>query len=235
MKTHTGKLLLRSFLLLLLFAFALVIYQFIHQTHYFPVKVVEVYGARHENHQEVQNLVSPLVAHNFFAVDIELIKDRLHQFPWVDKVSIRRVWPDRVEVQVTEHQPLAIWHDHNLLSSKGQIFDARGYELPADLPKFLGPEGKQGEMLQFFNDINRSFEPLHAKIAYLELTPYQMWRLVLDNGVRVQIGHKNVLTRLGQFVKVYPKVIGVKAKDVDYVDLRYPSGMAIRWKNASEA
>lgn len=209
-------------------------YKAIQQTQYFPVKVVHVYGARHVNHEEVQAAVLPLVAHNFFSVDLESIKDRLHQFSWVEEVAIRRVWPDRVDVLVTEREPVALWREGNLLSSNGDLFSSGGYQAPLGLPQFVGPEGSQGEMLQFFNDINRRFLLLHAKIAYLELTPYQMWRMVLDNGIRVQIGHKNVLTRLGQFVKVYPKIIGAKAKDVDYVDLRYPSGMAIRWKNASE-
>jgi cell division protein FtsQ len=87
-------------------------------------------------------------------------------------------------------------------------------------------------MLKYFNDINRLFAPLHAKISYLELTPYLTWKLRLNNGITMQMGHKDILTRLGHFVKVYPKIVGARAIDVDYIDLRYPNGLAVRWKTA---
>jgi cell division septal protein FtsQ len=38
------------------------------------------------------------------------------------------------------------------------------------------------------------------------------------------------LTRLSHFVKVYPKIIGERAAQVEYIDLRYQDGLAIRWK-----
>jgi len=39
------------------------------------------------------------------------------------------------------------------------------------------------------------------------------------------------LTHISHFVKVYPKIIGERANQVDYVDLRYSNGLAIHWKN----
>ena len=85
-------------------------------------------------------------------------------------------------------------------------------------------------MLQYFNEINRLLAPMHAKISYLEMTPYLSWKLTLNNGITLRIGHKDILTRLIHFVKVYPKIVGDKSADVDYVDLRYPNGVAVRWK-----
>ncbi|HSW71307.1 MAG TPA: cell division protein FtsQ/DivIB, partial [Gammaproteobacteria bacterium] len=111
-------------------------------------------------------------------------------------------------------------------------FSPGSYPWPGTLPYFIGPDGTQGTMLQFFNDFNRELLPLHAKITSLELTPYQLWHLTLDNGIRLHLGHKNILTHLSQFVKVYPKIIGNKVKDVEYVDLRYPNGMAVKWKES---
>jgi cell division protein FtsQ len=210
------------------------IYRIIHQTRYFPVQYVQVYGANHIDHQELQNLLRPLVTHNFFTVDMELVQDRLRQFSWVEDIAIRRIWPDSVEIVITEHQPIAIWHDGSLLSANGDLFSQGEYDSPFPLPQFMGPDGTQATMLQFFNDFNRELSPLHAKITQLELTPYQMWRLKLDNGIGLRLGHKNILTRISQFVKVYPKIIGDKAKDVEYIDLRYPNGMAVRWKDAKE-
>ena len=85
-------------------------------------------------------------------------------------------------------------------------------------------------MLQYFYEINRLLKPLHAKISYLELTPYLTWKFKMNNGIMMQIGHKDILTRLNHFVKVYPKIVGDRAVDVEYIDLRYSNGVAVRWR-----
>ena len=80
------------------------------------------------------------------------------------------------------------------------------------------------------SSVLRSKKAIQVNIAILELGPYSTWKAVLDNGIVLQIGHKEILTRLYHFVKVYPKMIGMHAKDVEYVDLRYPNGVAVQWK-----
>lgn len=197
---------------------------------YFPIKNVRVYGVNRVDHQEVQNLLTPLVNHGFFTINVEYIRDRLLQMPWVADTFVRRTWPDQVEITVVEKNALARWNGNSLLSESGELFSPKLETYPSNLPQFVGPPGQQVLMRDYFNQINRLLVPLRAKIAYLELTPYFTWKLTLDNGITLQIGHKDILTRLGHFVKVYPKIVGKRATDVEYVDLRYPNGVAVRWK-----
>jgi len=199
-------------------------------SHYFPIKTVRVYGVNHIDRMEVQNLLLPLVQRGFFTISVESIKDRLIQQPWVSDIFVRRTWPDQVEVTVVERNPIARWNDGSLLSTTGELFSPRAETYPVDLPQFIGPEGDQIVMLRYFNEISRVLMPLHAKISYLEMTPYFTWKLKLDNGMMLKIGHKDILTRLDHFVRVYPKIVGAHATDVDYIDLRYSNGMAVRWK-----
>lgn len=201
-----------------------------HLSDYFPIKNVKVYGVNRVDHQEVQNLLLPLVDHGFFTVNVEYIRDRLRQMPWVSDIFVRRTWPDQIEITVVEKNALARWNNNSLLSEAGELFSPKQETYPANLPQFVGPPGQQVLMRDYFNQINRLLIPLRAKIAYLELTPYFTWKLTLDNGITLQIGHKDILTRLGHFVKVYPKIVGKRATDVEYVDLRYPNGVAVRWK-----
>ena len=47
----------------------------------------------------------------FFTVDLERRVDAFGALPWVRKVEVRRQWPDRLEVVIEEHRPLARWND----------------------------------------------------------------------------------------------------------------------------
>src|SRR5690606_34339831 len=101
--------------------------------------------------------------------------DRLLQMPWVTNTFVRRYWPDRIDITIVEKNAIARWNDQGLLSDSGEIFAPLQDSFPNGLPVLIGPDGQQVVMLQFFNQINRLFQPLHARIAHLELTPYLSW------------------------------------------------------------
>jgi cell division protein FtsQ len=200
--------------------------------HYFPIKTVRVHGIHRGYQKEVENLVKPLVNRGFFTINVDFIRERLMQIPWVSHLSVHRLWPDRIEITIVEKQPIARWNNQSLLSEAGELFSPRLSTYPASLPIFVGPLGKQVMMLEYFNQMDRLFAPLHVKISYLELTPYLTWKVKLDNGINLQIGHQDVFMRLDHFVKVYGKIVGNRAMDIDYIDLRYSNGLAVRWKSA---
>jgi len=197
---------------------------------YFPIKEVKIVGMQHVNHDEVQRLLIPLINKGFFAVSVEHIKESLAQFPWVADASVRRVWPNQIIIQVAEKSPLARWNDEKLLSTSGQLFSPARDTYPAGLPQFIGPEGIQLKMMENYAQVNLILALLHVKITRFEMSPAHVWSLTLNNGIKLHIGHKDILTRVADFVKVYPKIIGDRASEVDSVDLRYPNGLAVRWK-----
>jgi len=200
-------------------------------SHYFPITTVRVYGLNHIDQKEVQGILLPLVAKGFFSTNVDGIRDRLLQLPWANDVAVRRQWPNQIEIMMKEKNAVASWNNEALLSETGILFLPKQTTYPASLPMFVGPSGKHIVMLNYFNEINRILMPLHVKISYLELTSYLTWKVALSNGIALQIGHKDVLTRLYHFVKVYPKIIGKHTADVDSIDLRYPNGIAVRWKS----
>ncbi|MCD6038736.1 MAG: ftsQ [Gammaproteobacteria bacterium] len=199
-------------------------------TYYFPIKEVKIAGVQHLNHNEVQRLLTPLVSKGFFAINVEHIKESLAQFSWVADVSVRRLWPNQILIQVVEKSPLALWNEGKLLSTSGQLFSPPPETYPADLPQFLGPEGTQLKMMENYAKISAILAPLHFTIKRFEFTRGQTWIFLLNNGIKLNVGHKDVLTRVNDFVKVYPKIIGNRASEVEGVDLRYSNGLAVRWK-----
>jgi cell division protein FtsQ len=200
---------------------------------YFPIHKVKIVGVSHIDHDEVKRLLLPLVHKGFFGIDVESIKEQLIQFAWVADASVRRVWPNEIDISVKEKMPVARWNQTSLISNTGEIFTPPLKTCPKELPQFVGPEGGQLMMLEYYAKIKNVLMPLHYKIARLELTPGQSWRVTFNNGMKLNVGYKDVLTRINHFVKVYPRIVGERANDVDYVDLRYANGLAVRWKTVT--
>lgn len=199
----------------------------------FPVRHVKVVGAQHVDHQQLQQLLLPSMRHGFFGLKLTQIRNRILQFPWVFDVSVVRSWPDVVLIQVIERHAVALWNETQLLSAKGEIFTPNKKSFPVGLPHFIAPEGKALTVLQQYHLLSQLVAPLKVHILSLELTPWHSWLIVLQNGIRIHVGYKDILTRINHFVKVYPSIIGAKAEKVDYVDLQYPDGFAVRWKTIS--
>lgn len=205
----------------------------IKTSHYFPITSVKIYGVNHLNQAEIQQALFPLVSRGFFSTDVEVIKDKLLQSPWVSQAIVQRIWPGQVLVMIQERKPLARWNMTSLLSTTGELFNPDKSTYPSSMPQFIGLEGQQIQMLKYYLKLNKLFSALHLKMAVLELTPEQSWNVTFDNGMKLSVAHKDVLTRINHFVKVYPKIIGGRTADVAYIDLRYPNGLAVRWKTVA--
>lgn len=196
----------------------------------YPIHEVKIAGVVHTNQLEIEHALIPYVSHGFFSVEVEAIKDRLAQIPWIAKVNVRRIWPNEVWINIIEKKAVANWNQASLLSADGDLFIPEKNSIPNDLPYFIGPEGKHIFMMEYYHRLNAILTPLHFKVARLEFSPGHLWYVTLSNSMKLTVNHKDFLTRFRHFVKVYPKVVGNRASEIDYVDLRYSNGLAVRWK-----
>ena len=74
-----------------------------------PLAELSVQGELHYTaSEEVRQALTAEPLGSFFTADVDDLRRRVEQLPWVQKVSIRKVWPDKLSVYVTEHKPVAI-------------------------------------------------------------------------------------------------------------------------------
>ena len=76
----------------------------------------------------------------FFTMNLDKSRTALAEVPWVKGVALRRQWPNRVEVTIDEHIPLARWNDAALVDTTGSVFVA---DYNGDLPQLTGPDGQK--------------------------------------------------------------------------------------------
>ena len=70
------------------------------------------------------------------------------------------------------------------------------------------------------------------RIRTLMLSERFAWRLQLDNGIVLNLGRQEYVARLQRYIDIFP-YLRDQSDNIEYVDLRYDTGMAVGWKDAS--
>jgi cell division protein FtsQ len=208
----------------LLLAYAALV--LISQLPAFAWRHVKVEGdTRHISREAVAMIVRRDLRGNFFTLDLESVRAAFERLPWVKRATLRRRWPDRLEVVLVEHVPLARWNDRALVDAHGNVF---GLGDDDRLPRFFGPQGTSKEVAAQYDYFRQALAAIHQVPVQVELTARGAWRLKLASGLTLELGRTQMDRRLARFVAVYDRTIGTLDRKVDYVDLRYRNGFAVR-------
>lgn len=194
-----------------------------------PIKHVKITGYYpHADREKIKILIAPLVSKGLFSVNLEDVKKSLLSLPWIDHAIVTRVWPDEINIDLSEKVPVARFGTEGLITEEGIIFYPALSTISPQLPLFIVPEDKALMALKMYQEFSEILQPLDLHIRELRLTSTLSWEMQLTNGTWIKLGDQDVALRLQRFVRVYPKIFGDKA--AVSVDLRYPHGLAVKWQ-----
>ncbi|CAB3642046.1 cell division protein FtsQ/DivIB [Trinickia soli] len=199
----------------------------------FALRAIAIGGdVEHINAPTVRASVVGHLKGNFFTVDLDNARQAFEQMPWVRRASVRRVWPNALAVTLEEYKPLGTWGSDELVSVDGELFTANQGELDADLPAFDGPNGTEKEVVARYFDFKKWLAPLGASPDEVTLSPRYAWTVKLSNGTQIEYGRERnpqtLAERSHRLTAAWEAVTARWGKDIEYADLRYPNGFAIR-------
>jgi cell division protein FtsQ len=157
------------------------------------------------------------------------VREAARRLPWVREATVRRRFPDSIEVRLEAHGVLARWNDSHLLSPLGEVFAA---DHEGELPRLFGPEGSGPEMARELPAIVRALEPMGVALSELRLSPRGAWQAVLASGLTLELGRTDLAVRIARFAEAWPRIAAAEGTPT-HADLRYPNGFALRRANAS--
>ncbi|URJ24065.1 cell division protein FtsQ/DivIB [Blochmannia endosymbiont of Camponotus sp.] len=215
--------------------------EWIHNVCCSPVSYMIVTGKRHYTTDiDINQLIVKLgVLGTFITQDVNIIQKQIESLPWIQQVSVRKQWPDTLKVHITEYIPLAYWNDLQTISTTGIIFRVPKEYRDNDkkvIPSLYGPEGSERVVLANYYVLNEILKSIKFQIKSVQMDTRCSWQLVLQDNIHLKLGRNNIIGRLYYFIKIYPILIQ-KINDhntcIDYIDLRYRSGCAVRWGSHS--
>jgi cell division protein FtsQ len=213
-----------------------------------PVNSVVISGEMpYTTREDILGAMSTVNLGNFFQLDVNEVQSQVSALPWVYSVSVRKQWPNEVKLYIVDQTPVALWNGDFLLNEFGKAFQADIDDLKEALPQFFGPEGSELVALENYTNLNGLLEYRGLAIDELVLSERFSWQLSLNDGVMLNLGRENRVKRVQRFMDVYPLIKShieqqPKQKNnrnkqlkqaVDYIDLRYDTGMAVGWKSVA--
>lgn len=195
---------------------------------YLPVEVVSVAGeVRRMPRERLQRTVVEHLHGGILTQDLAGLKAAVEALPWIQSASIKRIWPNRLELKVREHEPLAEWGEDALVSTAGVVFRPDPEERPRGLPRLTGPDAQAPEMVARYLDWRPRCEALGVRIVGLERNARGAWTLLTGDGFVLELGKSEVEERMARFLLAWPSLAlaGRPAR----VDMRYTNGLAVVW------
>lgn len=197
----------------------------------FPLRTVRIESQlQHIAQGTIRDAVAPHVEAGFLGVDVDAVRNGLEALPWVEHATVRRAWPDKLVIRVTEQRPLARWGKEALLNIRGEVFEPQMNETFGALPLLRGPRDTNRMVAEQYVAMQGMLKPLGLTISHMSLDERRAMSLRLDNGLQLGLGRQDTDLRLLRFVRVYPQVLEPRLTAIDSIDLRYTNGFAVRWR-----
>jgi len=197
----------------------------------FRIESIKILGKiPHVDSQNIDHVTDKYIGKGFFAIDVKKVQRDFLKIPWVTDASIWRIWPSHLIVNLQEQQAFVRWGDDSLLNVKGELFTPKLSTIPQDLPLLIGPVGEEKNMLQKYVQFSQKLNSKGLFIQEMILTPRHAWQLQMSNNITIRLGRSQIDDRLQRFVASYQGTIGSRGSEVEYVDMRYNNGLAIKWR-----
>ncbi len=155
----------------------------------FVVSKVDVVGEGRLREADVHAALGVRPGDYLFAMDMADAKRRVESLSWVEQAVVRRLWPDRIVVQIVERRPFALWQNQGgvkVVDVSGVVITAAKPVDFSGLPLVVGPHAADHAA-----DIYKAMHTvpqLAARSSAMIFHETQRWDIEFDDGrIRVKL------------------------------------------------
>lgn len=160
-------------------------------------------------------------------LDAANVRDRLMSLPIVADAQVRKLYPDRLIIDLTERQPFALWQKEgvvNMVSETGIAIGELNNLRYADLP-FVAGEGANTRVSEFLELLD-ALGDQKSKFRAGVLIGERRWNLKSNNGIDVRLPQNNPQDALKTLAEI-ERQSRILEKDILAIDLRVPGKMEV--------
>ena len=160
--------------------------------------------------------------------EVEDLQKKLINLPWIKSATVKRNWPNTVEIRISERYPIALWQRNKyqyLIDTEGKIITSKGLNSFRNLLLVAGKGAHKAAPTLIA--IIKSEPPLAAKVSTASLIGQRRWNLKLKTGIEIRLPARDPL-KAWQRLSYLNSKHKVLARDIQIIDMRLPSRLIIR-------
>jgi cell division protein FtsQ len=194
----------------------------------FDIAIVTISGQVEMREPEILADAGISPKNSLLFLDVAQARARLEAIPLIKQVSVRKLYPNQIIIDLVERTPSAVWQKDGqvkTISADGAIIDDMRDQRFAALPFVVG-EGAN-ERLAEFNALLNASEELRPKIRAGVLIGERRWNLKMTSGVDVKLPEVNPLAAVATLLRLQ-RQSRILDRDVLSLDLRVDGKMFAR-------
>jgi cell division protein FtsQ len=157
--------------------------------------------------------------------DSRAAQRRIESLPWVERASVERVLPDRLDVHVVERAPYAVWRlngRHFLVDKAGRVLATVPSDAMPTLPRVAG-EGAAIEAVRLY-ELLGSRPGLARQVEIAERVGGRRWTLHLSGGSTLQLPAQGEAEAIERGLQI----ANTRGSARSEIDLRVPGRPLVR-------
>ena len=182
----------------------------------FEIKEIKIENNEILEDQELIKIFSFLYNKNIIFLNSHVLKKNIDQNSFIEKIEIKKIFPDKLVIKIFEREPLAILIDKNkkkfFLGKKIDLIEYRKIQKYENLPIV---EGEQKEFKILFNNLIKINFPTEKILSY-HLFNLNRWDIKMTDQIILKLPEKNYEEKLINYMSIKDKTNFEKYKIFDY-------------------
>lgn len=161
-------------------------------------------------------------------LDAATARDKLKADPWISDATVQKLYPGRLQIDITERSPFALWQENgrvSVISSDGTVLEPYVARRFVSLPLVVG-KGAETRAKDFLGLLEQ-YPQVRSQVKAIVFVGERRWNLRLADGVDVRLPEFEVEKALATLSKM-DKETGLFSRDITAIDMRLPDRLTVR-------
>jgi len=197
------------------------------------IATVSLSGQRQVGRDEIFRAAGVTDHSSLLFLDVSVARARLEAMPWIAEATVRKLYPDRLQITITEREPFALWQGQgkvSVIAADGTVLSAAVEPRLATLPFVVG-NGAAAKARGFLAVLDQ-YPAIRDQVRASILVAERRWNLRLKNGIDVRLPDTNIERALETLTR-FDREKSLLTRDIAAVDLRLPDRLTVRLSEAA--
>jgi cell division protein FtsQ len=201
----------------------------------FRIAAISLTGPKEVSREEVLTVAGVTGRASLLFLDADAARTRLLANPCIADAAVLKLYPDRLQITITERQAFALWQKDSrvgVIAADGTVLEPFVEDRYVRLPLVVG-RGAERQAKDFLAILDR-YPDIRSQLRASIMVADRRWNLRLKNGIDVRLPEANVEQALDRLVAL-DREKKILSRDILAIDLRLSDRVTVRLSDAAAA